>query len=769
MAQVGKTFRVFVSSTFTDLQEERNALQQRVFPRLRDLCMQHGCRFQAIDLRWGIREEAALDQRTMKICVEELRRCRKVTPRPNFIVLLGDRYGWLPVPEEIPALEFEEIQKRVPDSGRKLLDEWYRRDENAVPPVYLLQPRTGEYVDYATWQTVERRLHSILIESIEGVALEHSDRLKYVASATEQEIHLGALRVPDAHDHVYCFFRGIEGLPEGETAKDFIDLDEHGKKDEDARDRLHSLKETLRGSLQGNVFDYKAKWTDNDISTTHLDKLCNDVYDSLSRVITEEIEKLEAVDVLEKETAEQSAFGRDRARFFTGRASMLKTISNYIKGDQKHPLAIFGEGGSGKSALLAYAIDQALQEHPDAETVFRFIGATPGSTDGRTLLESLCRQLTRSHGADESGVPAAYEDLVKAFPERLALATGRKPLILFLDSLDQLSRANNAQDLSWLPVDIPDNVRLIVSTRPGEQLDILTKRLPSDNLIELEPMPRDEAVTLLDLWLHDAGRTLQDGQRKEVLDKFDSCGLPLYLKLAFEEARLWISDTADIKLSPSVKGIIGDLYERLSSEGNHGKMLVSHSLGYIASTREAAGLSEDEIIDILSADPEVFEDLTKRAQHKPPEQRLPVAMWSRFFYDLEPYLAERSAEGATLFTFYHRELGEVAHEEYLADEEGKERQRALVRYFRSMGDPQDDRSWSGSTHAISELPYHLTTAEMWDELFVTLTDFRFLENKAERVNVTELKGTKGGPVRVYGGVFDLQEDYNRALAEFPAS
>ena len=39
-----QTFRVFVSSTFTDLKEERNALQERVFPKLRELCMQHGCR-----------------------------------------------------------------------------------------------------------------------------------------------------------------------------------------------------------------------------------------------------------------------------------------------------------------------------------------------------------------------------------------------------------------------------------------------------------------------------------------------------------------------------------------------------------------------------------------------------------------------------------------------------------------------------------------------------------------------------------------------------
>ena len=63
---------------------------------MRDLCLQHGCRFQAMDLRWGVREEAGLDQQTMKICLGEIERCQKITPRPNFIVLLGDRYGWRP-------------------------------------------------------------------------------------------------------------------------------------------------------------------------------------------------------------------------------------------------------------------------------------------------------------------------------------------------------------------------------------------------------------------------------------------------------------------------------------------------------------------------------------------------------------------------------------------------------------------------------------------------------------------------------------------------
>ena len=54
MPQSSRTFRIFVSSTFSDLEAERNALQKLVFPRLRELATAHGCRFQVIDLRWGV-------------------------------------------------------------------------------------------------------------------------------------------------------------------------------------------------------------------------------------------------------------------------------------------------------------------------------------------------------------------------------------------------------------------------------------------------------------------------------------------------------------------------------------------------------------------------------------------------------------------------------------------------------------------------------------------------------------------------------------------
>src|SRR5438876_7773712 len=151
MAQAGRTVRVFVSSTFEDLKEERNALQTFVFPRLRELCEAHGTRFQAVDLRWGVSAEASLDQQAIPICLSEVARCQRISPRPNFLILLGDRYGWRPLPAEMLSSEFEALLPHIAGAGdAALLNDWYRRDDNAVPPVHVLQARRVDVPEGAT-------------------------------------------------------------------------------------------------------------------------------------------------------------------------------------------------------------------------------------------------------------------------------------------------------------------------------------------------------------------------------------------------------------------------------------------------------------------------------------------------------------------------------------------------------------------------------------------------------------------------------------------
>jgi len=151
-----RTIRVFVSSTFSDMKVERDVLQRDVLPRIRQFCLSKGFRFQPIDLRWGVPEEAGRDNRTVRICLRELERCQAGGPKPNFLILLGDRYGWCPLPETIPADLFLRLREQILPSLHDLLEwqedqpvaakGWYRRDDNADPPVFELRPR-GEAAD----------------------------------------------------------------------------------------------------------------------------------------------------------------------------------------------------------------------------------------------------------------------------------------------------------------------------------------------------------------------------------------------------------------------------------------------------------------------------------------------------------------------------------------------------------------------------------------------------------------------------------------------
>ena len=87
----GRQIRVFISSTFRDMQAERDHLVKFIFPQLRKLCESRGVTWGEVDLRWGVTDEQAAEGKVLPICLEEIKRCR-----PYFIGLLGERYGWIP-------------------------------------------------------------------------------------------------------------------------------------------------------------------------------------------------------------------------------------------------------------------------------------------------------------------------------------------------------------------------------------------------------------------------------------------------------------------------------------------------------------------------------------------------------------------------------------------------------------------------------------------------------------------------------------------------
>lgn len=841
--------RVFVSSTFSDMKHERNALQADVFPRLEQLCLKNGFQFQAIDLRWGVSTEAGLDHRAMRICFDELRRAQQISPEPNFLILLGNRYGWRPLPEAISAIEFEALKNaasKISTSSANgkptiapgldplaVLQAWYRCDENIVLPEtpetdpdriplnYLLQSRyqnLGDERDYTRrkddpkedtqdWLDVQEVLWSLINIAfpvtrpwLEGVdwarhIAEVNDPLhpkraipqiaRFQASATEQEVWCGALSESNADRHVVACFRKISNRDDfaATEVKEFFDVVEE-KFDQAPARCLSNLKEVIRLRLGDNKplnipFMLLKREKDKvllDASESDTQAFCDAVYEKFRPIIERQIEEYwdkSAKDFpartareLEIEQREYERFAQERGgeESFVGRKDELQAILDYVESYSPWPLVIHGASGCGKTALLARASQEVAKTRKRIE---RFIGVAPRSSDLRSLLSSLCQEL-RQWNPRPDPLPIEMKELRDEFVQHLHAAMPGQPLILFLDALDQLADADGGRSLHWIPWgQLRPNVKFVVSclsdreNNPAGQpwIELQKRQIPTGNLINLDALSEPEAKTLLfDRWLHQAKRTLSPSQRTKIKQLLASpaCRQPIYLKLLFEEIHLWRSyDPAPVP-GDSVPALLGQLFDRLSQPTNHGPLLVHRVLGFLCASRQ--GLAENEILEILFADPEYrakLDEAIDQTRHGlPPNAKcIPITLWSRLRFDLAPYLTERAVPGANVLTFYHRQVAEWVHTYFTAaPDQAWQPHRRLADYFRSLADPEKNQSWSGdSPRPFLQLAFHLSRTDA-NELSRLLFDFNWLQAKTDKTLV-----------------FDLIDDYDEALRALPAS
>lgn len=79
--------RIFLSSTFRDMKEERSALI-KTFEILRLKANRRDVDLCVVDLRWGVTEEESRNGKTISVCLNEIERSY-----PFFIGLLGNHYG----------------------------------------------------------------------------------------------------------------------------------------------------------------------------------------------------------------------------------------------------------------------------------------------------------------------------------------------------------------------------------------------------------------------------------------------------------------------------------------------------------------------------------------------------------------------------------------------------------------------------------------------------------------------------------------------------
>ena len=330
-----------------------------------------------------------------------------------------------------------------------------------------------------------------------------------------------------------------------------------------------------------------------------------------------------------------------------------------------------------------------------------------------------------------------------------------KRVVIIVDAINQLSSAFQAQAMRWFPETLPAGARMILSTAPGPSLDALRARSNAPVEALLPALLPADSGAIIDRFLARYRKALDASQQAALLAKEDA-GSPLYLLVALEELRTlggYSEITERIRELPGqVQPLFTWILERLERDPGFrdelgrtaGEDLVRRYCSSIASGR--SGMAQAELVALIS----------------PGDPLGNVAALQRL---LRPYLMLRGE----LLDFFHGQLREAVQNKYLSQEQERtDAHTAIAAYFRSQADPSGDGSWQGdNVRGLSELPYHETKAEMWDALHGTLTDLAFLEAKCTHVAV---RATGSGPDarKVYGGVYELQDDYRLALERMPS-
>jgi tetratricopeptide (TPR) repeat protein len=631
-----RVVRVFVSSTFRDMVEDRNELMAHVWPTLRKVCREGAVEFVEVDLRWGVTEEQSQRQETLRHCLAEIRRCR-----PYFIGLLGERYGWVPGPE-------------------------------AYSPTLL---------DEEGWLGSRVAKHSV----------------------TELEILHGVLNAPDVASRSFFYFRD-PGYAQAHGGDYPPEAPANAACQGALKQRVRAICQAKHIPLREGYANPRA--------------LAALVLADLTAAIDAEFPADRVPDVWTREDRDHEAYAKSRrTEFYVGRASYFNRLDAFARaGAGGCGLTVLGESGAGKSALLANWIAHWRQANPDGFLFQHYIGSSPMSAGHLALMRRLLVAIVRWCGDDgtpdgsgswEKRIPGQAEEMVKVFPEylsRLAFRAKERGVraVLVLDALNQIEDRERGRLLAWIPYRLPGELRLVVSTLPGDTLDAIKPR--GWSAFTVEPLIPEERVRLIARYLAHFSQGLSE-PRAHRIAAVPAASSPLYLKALLDDLRATgVHDRLDAQIADylqaaDIPALFGKVLARYERDFERDRPeLVREALALLWAARR--GLTEPELLQALSP---------------AGQERLPAALWSPVRCALADSLVDRDG----VLGFAHQYLRQAVERRYVPDPG-----TARVLRFRLAGAfagrPIDDRQ-------ADELPWLLRQTEDRDRLRTYLLDIdRFL-------------------------------------------
>lgn len=671
---------IFISSTFNDMHAERDYLVKKVFPQLSAWCEERKLRLIDIDLRWGVSEaDASENKRVVQVCLNRIDECR-----PFFLCFLGQRRGWVPRRDDISE-ETYRLYGRLRDAG-------YASNTSVTEMEILhaiIDPLHGGTLEQPDGRVLELPaaehaffylrdpgyLQDIAGDHLRAIYTNQGEADPAAADAALEEWRAFKIRQTGREIVHYDAHWDAEGVtpeiawptavptttpPGSEAWQSAYDrwarqwrgvgvaVDADGTISGEELVKAQAFNKTL---TRGRLGSFRVRG--GELAKVILAQL----QDAITLRFGERKEQAAAQTPLQKELEQQARFLRAAGEGFIARAGDFDAIDAYLRGTDARPLAITARAGMGKTSLIAHFVDAFQPDVEKRQTLqYRFIGGSDASASVDGLLRSLMQEL-KDTGKIRSTLPASSGELRNKCYDLLEEAGKNGHTIWVLDALNQLQ--SGLQDLSWIPTRLPENVRLIVSFKLGDQeAEAFLQEIQAADSMLLSPLRSFEAVEdrrkLVNAYLSGYFKEL-DAAREDDLIRSEGAENPLFLKTVLSELRLFGSHqhlTAYIRDNFGVSPVTAfdALLRRMENDPPYAPIspavLVPHLFGWMAHAQH--GLSPQELAGLLM-----------RSGHMDGEAEALEAV-SVVLRQLRPYLALR--EGRV--DFFYESFLMAARERY---------------------------------------------------------------------------------------------------------
>lgn len=335
-------YKIFVSSTFRDMDFERDAIQFHVISRLNEKYRPYKVQFQLVDLRVGINtanlSEEEKENHVLNVCFDSIEQSR-----PFFIALLGDRYGWIPDDKR-----WDSVFNRLQLEQQHLLVNSKGKSVTEMEILYGAIGNNGQHMSHSIFMVRSS-------DSYKNMPLE---RLKFYADEANSDLN------PDSRHR--------------------------------NEEQLRSLKEHIidianAQGRQDNICYYDLEWDISSDKFVHLEQFEDTLFARLCSVIDDEIENVDE--------AEQTWYGQEtnnlslQTSYISDHSihtSHYDRLISALHGDC-HQWLLSGATGCGKSVVAAQCIDYL--QHQGKKCCIALVGQTFYSRQMRPILYRWLKQL----------------------------------------------------------------------------------------------------------------------------------------------------------------------------------------------------------------------------------------------------------------------------------------------------------------------------------------------------------------------------------------